>query len=182
MPVRVTAIVSKPQAGRDADLAPRPTSAQSLNTRTRPVAAVRLTGHSTAHRPDFSTRARRRSAESKQQRLRRPSRPERGHRCPLLAPLTPLREKQRGIERAAEGDLRRGFDNRGRQAPAQFIRMSLGVGVPVVHGPRSGCGACRARRRLFHFDASNPDEVRTSPVDSPAALSRRGSRAARRPA
>jgi hypothetical protein len=32
------------------------------------------------------------SAESKQQRLRRRSRPERGHRRPLLAPLTPVRE------------------------------------------------------------------------------------------
>jgi hypothetical protein len=86
-----TVILARPRAGRDSELTSRHV-AQSFERVDAAGDPVRLTAHSTARHPRFSARARRRSAESKQRRLRRCSRPERGRRHRLLAPLPPMRE------------------------------------------------------------------------------------------
>jgi hypothetical protein len=65
---------------------------RSFDASVPPSAARGLSAHSTARRPHLRARAPQRSGASKQRRLRRPPRPERGRRHRVLAPLPPMRE------------------------------------------------------------------------------------------
>jgi hypothetical protein len=87
---RVTKIVSKPSAERDAESASQPGFAAGFSAPTRPMDASGLTARCTARCSREKTRALRRSAL--EQRRRRRPRPKCRRRRRLLAPLTSVSE------------------------------------------------------------------------------------------